>query len=262
VRFVSGVVVVCLAAACGYASVDGDPLTNPISQPRRSLDAGTDAEGDGGTNQPIASTDAGMDAMVAPPETCNVNDLALCFAFEGKVSDQSAAPIVPLVIANVTFAPGKAGKAAVFGADSALRFAPNASFELPAAAATIEAWIKRENVGADAVVFDDDGRFSLTINAAGSVWCKSSGGALVGLKAVPVDQWAHVACVIDGGTMRVYVNGVEDVSGPGAIGSAPELAAAIGGNSPDGEPFLGLIDSFRVFRVARTPAQIAAAAAP
>ena len=34
----------------------------------------------------------------------------------------------------------------------------------------------------------------------------------------------------------------------------------VGGNAPSGEPFVGAIDSFRVFKVARTPAQIAAAA--
>jgi hypothetical protein len=261
VRFVSALAVaVCLVAACGYASVEGDLPGDPVNLPRRSTDAG--AIEDTGSTAPVPVVDAGTDANKVPsPETCAVNDLALCFAFEGNATDQSASPLAPIVIANVTFVPGKAGQAASFTADSAMRFAPSSVFELPPTA-TIEAWIKRQNAGADAVVFDDDGRLSLTINAAGNVWCKSSGGAVTGKKIVPVGQWAHVACVVDGAAMRAYLDGVEEAAGPGAVGSSPDSAAAIGGNSPDGEPFLGLIDSFRVFRVARTPAQIAAAAVP
>ncbi|MDF2698324.1 MAG: hypothetical protein K0S65_6708 [Labilithrix sp.] len=247
-----------MLVACGYAAVDGDPLQSSVDLPSRAFDAGTEEASSPVTSDPTPATDGG-DAAAAST-TCAGPDLALCFAFDGNTVDQSAAKLTPDVVANISFAPGKAGQAASFVATSALRFAPNAAFELPAGAATIEAWIKRQNAGADAVVFDDDGRFSLTINAAGNVWCKSSGGAITGGTVVPVDQWAHVACVIDAGTMRAYLNGNEDASGPGAVGSSPTSPAAIGGNSPDGEPFLGLIDSFRVFRSARTPAQIAAAA--
>ena len=64
------------------------------------------------------------------------------------------------------------------------------------------------------------------------------------------------------GKLHAYLDGVDVGSGPGAIGSAPTLGAAVGGNSPDGEGFLGLIDSMRVFRVARTAAEISATAKP
>jgi len=202
-----------------------------------------------------------VDSGPAPSRACNAGELAFCFTFEGTSDDVSPIGLKPETVTNVTFAPGRENQAASFSATSALRFAPNAAFELPANA-TIEAWIKRMNTGTDSVVVDIDGRFSLTIDAAGNLLCKSSGGAATAIKLVPVEQWAHVACVVDAGTLRAYLDGVEIASGPGAIGSAPTLGAAVGGNSPDGEPYLGLIDSLRVFRVARTPAQITEAAKP
>lgn len=193
---------------------------------------------------------------------CAVNDLALCLTFEGSSVDQSTAPIQAAEASGLDYVPGKQGQGARFGSQSALRFGPNIVFDLPAGAATIEAWIKRASSTEDAVVFDDDARFSLTINAAGQVWCKSSGGAITGARVVPVEQWAHVACVIEGGTMRAYVDGALDASGPGAVVSSPSSPAAVGGNAPSGEPFVGVIDSLRVFRVARSPADIALAAKP
>lgn len=202
-----------------------------------------------------------VDSGPTPSKACNVSELAYCFTFEGSTDDVSPNGLKPATAIGVTFAPGRENQAASFTAASALRFAPNASFELPANA-TIEAWIKRQNTGTDAVVLDDDGRFSLTIDAAGNLLCKSSGGAATAIKLVPIEQWAHVACVVDAGTLRAYLDGIEISSGPGAIGSAPTLGAAVGGNSPEGEPYLGLIDSLRVFRVARTPAQITEAAKP
>lgn len=247
-------------AACGYASVEGDPIEESIRPSSASrLDAGSDAK----SVAPEAPTapDAGLDAKAAST-TCTASDLVMCFRFEGNTSDQSAAPLTPATATGITFVTGKEEQAGRFTASSALRFAPNPAFDLPANAATVEAWINRENTGADAVVFDDDERLSLTINAAGRLWCKSSGGAVIGATVLPVNQWLHVACVVDGGTMKAYLNGAVDGQGSGAIASRPAAAAAIGGNSPDGEPFVGAIDSFRVFRSARTAAEIAAAAKP
>ena len=248
------------ASACGYASLGGDPLDDGrIDLPSR---GGADADTDGSDEEPIDPIADAGDGDVKPlSTTCAVAGLVLCYRFEDKVLDESLEPLTPAVAGGITFVDGKEGRAALFTTASALRFAPNPAFELPNDGATIEAWIKRENIGADAVVFDGDGRFSLTINAAGNVWCKSGGGAVTGTTVVPTNDWAHVACVIEAGTPRAYMNGVVDAEGAGAVGTNPTLGAAIGGNSPEGEPFVGAIDSFRVFRSARSAAEIAAAAA-
>ena len=81
-----------------------------------------------------------------------------------------------------------------------------------------------------------------------------SGGKVI------ADQWAHVACVVDGTRVHVYLDGIALAASTGSILSNPTLSAALGGNAPSGEPFVGAIDSFRMFRVARTTAEIAAAA--
>jgi concanavalin A-like lectin/glucanase superfamily protein len=248
--------------ACGYPSVDGDAL--PRSPPARSLaeDAGS---GDGATPlpEPSPADGGGGDADAgAPSKTCASPDLVLCLTFEGAVVDQSPAPLTPAELQNVGFVGGKEGQAGSFNATSAIRFAPNAAFDLPGSG-TIEAWVKRSaEPNPSAVVFDDDMRLSLTIAENGTVLCKSSGGAVQGTTPVPVEQWAHVACVVGNGTMHAYLNGSVDASGAGAVASSPAAGAAAGGNSPSGEPFLGAIDSLRVFRVARSTNEIVAAAKP
>jgi len=257
--------VVLLLAACAADAVTGNKV-------RRNPQAGDDDDdavvvGDAGPgpdidpNTGVAKPVPAADSGPPPPVICTVPNLALCFAFEGNPNDQSPNLLRPTTVSSLVYVVGRENQAAAFGAGSAMVFAPNPVFELPANA-TVEAWVKRQAIASSSVVFDDDGRFSLTINAAGNVLCKSSGGAVAGTKAVPIETWAHVACVVDTGTVRAYLDGAEVGAAPGAIGSAPTLGAAVGSNSPDGEGFLGLIDSMRVFRVARTAAEISAAAKP
>ena len=187
---------------------------------------------------------------------CSEPDLVLCFGFEGAIVDGSPNGLVPAVT-GVSFVPGKLGQAGSFGAASAMTFGASPAFEVTAA--TIEAWVKlAPNPPGDGVIFDDDNRASLTIMADGTLLCKPD--AVPSAGKVVVDQWAHVACVFDGANVRAYVNGTEVGVGVGVIPSSPASTAALGGNAPSGEPFVGAIDSFRAFKVARTPAQIAAAA--
>lgn len=247
--------------ACGTPDANGTPLMS-----------GRGGEGDADDSSEMPSEDVlpvqggGSIGPNAAPSgaPCASSDLTLCLTFEDSTADGSSTQLQPTMTAGIGFVVGKEGKGAAFQPGSAFLFAPSAAFDLPADAATIEAWITRTPTGADAVVFDDDERFSLTIDATGHVWCKSSGGAVVGATLVPTAKWVHVACVIDKGAMRAYVNGVVDAIGTGAVGKAvsPTAAAAVGGNSPSGEPFSGTIDVLRVYRVARTPEEIAASAKP
>jgi hypothetical protein len=245
------------AASCGAPSIDDDELVTGIPLPDRSAgDPTTDAAAET-TSAPPA--DSAPDAAVDAPTQaalCGAPDLVLCFGFEGAVVDGSPNALVP-AISGVSFVPGKSGQAGLFGPLSAVTFGASPAFELTAA--TIEAWVNlAANPPGDGVIFDDDNRASLTILADGTLLCKPTGVPSAG--KVAVGQWTHVACVFDGANVRAYVNGVEVGSGAGVIASSPASTAALGGNAPSGEPFVGAIDSFRVFKVARSPAQIAAAA--
>lgn len=255
----AGLAALSLVTACGGPDVLGDPLGSALPDRLPESDAGAEAGAQRDAGAPPPPVDAGVDAA-ATSTLCKAPDLAVCFPFESSVTDMSPNAIAPAA-SNVTFTAGKHGTAASFGATSSVTIGANAAFET--AAATMEAWIKRSAAGAaaDGVIFDADARYSLTITAAGAVLCKTSGGLVSG-GAITNDLWTHVACVVGGGTVRAYVNGAEVASAAGSVASSPTSAHAIGGNSPSGEPFLGAIDSLRIFRAARSAAEIAAAAAP
>ena len=245
---------------CGSPSVDEDLAVGLPDRvvPEAVVEGGRDGASPPDVDAAPPPKDAGADTSAATQAAllCGASDLALCFAFEGAVEDHSPSALKPTV-SGVSFAPGVTGQAALFNAASFVRFAASPSLELTTA--TIEAWVKlAPNPTGDGVIFDDDNRASLTILANGTVLCKPNGAA-INAKVV-VDQWTHVACVFDGANAHLYVSGFAVGSGPGVIGSSPTSTAAVGGNAPSGEPFVGAIDSLRVFRVARTPAQIAAAA--
>lgn len=258
------------AGACAAPSIEGDDFDIAPPRPRapdptRTTDGTVPPPTRPTTPSPTDSTDGGADATAdadagpAPGVVlCSAPDLVLCFPFEGSVVDKSTKAINPAQVSNVSFIAGKDGLAGSFDKTSVVHFAPNAAFDTKLA--TIEAWVKlAPGATGDGVIFDADGRFSLTIEPDADVKCKSSTTAVV-VGKVAVDSWSHAACVFDGAKVRVYIDGVERENAAGTIGSSPGSAAAIGGNSPSGEPFVGAIDSLRVFEVARTAAEIATAA--
>jgi chitodextrinase len=81
----------------------------------------------------------------------------------------------------------------------------------------------------------------------------------VGVTAVPVDTWTHLAATYDGTTLRLHVNGVEAGSRPvsGALVTSTG-ALRIGGNSIWGEFFQGQIDEVRIYSRALSAAEIQA----
>ena len=76
---------------------------------------------------------------------------------------------------------------------------------------------------------------------------------------MPLNAWTHVALTYDGTTMQLYVNGVLAASQArtGSI-QASSNPLWIGGNSPYGEYFQGLIDEIRIYNRALTQAEIQA----
>jgi uncharacterized protein (DUF1800 family) len=123
--------------------------------------------------------------------------------------------------------------------------------------------------------FDGDpwARYQLSLHGDGDqkgrvVFMIASGGAgsgawLTSPEALPVGRWSHVAAVLDGSTMRLYINGVQVAQRTGVAAPAPEPTArfAIGGavqrGGPSGAPnFDGSITQVRFWNVARSVTQI------
>jgi beta-glucanase (GH16 family) len=75
--------------------------------------------------------------------------------------------------------------------------------------------------------------------------------------SVPVNTWTHLAATYDGGTLRVYVNGVQTMSRAvtGALTTSTS-PLRIGGDAPWGQYVSGLIDEVRVYNRARTASEI------
>jgi chitodextrinase len=81
-----------------------------------------------------------------------------------------------------------------------------------------------------------------------------------GSTASPVNAWTHVALTYDGSVLRLYVNGVQAASTPasGTVQTTPD-PLWIGGNSPYGEYFQGLIDEARVYNRALSASEVQSA---
>lgn len=223
-------------------------------------DARVDADGAPADGAPADAPPDG--APDGPPALafCDAagGDLIACFEFEGSGADGSPNDLDATLTA-VTFVTGQVGMAAHIEGTATITLAESAL--LAPTALTLEAWIRPAQLpatGARMGIADNEGQWGLFLQPAGAL----QGVGLTAQAAIAPGVWTHVALTYDG-TTRMYAAGVE--VGASAGGGAPLPASgtqgtSLAGNNPSGSPLLGEIDQVRLFRVARTPAQICAAA--
>jgi glucose/arabinose dehydrogenase/chitodextrinase len=161
---------------------------------------------------------------------------------------------------------GRFGNALSFnGTNSLVRVADSASLDLTTAM-TLSAWIEptaSQSGWRTILQHETDAYFLNASNSDGPL--RPSGGGtlggntqyLSGPSANPVNAWTNVALTYDGATLRLYINGTQ-VSSRAATGAIQTTNSPlwIGGNSPYGEYFQGLIDEARVYNRALTQAEI------
>jgi Concanavalin A-like lectin/glucanases superfamily/Domain of unknown function (DUF1929)/Bacterial Ig domain len=164
---------------------------------------------------------------------------------------------------------GRNGRALSFNGTSNWVTVPDAAGLRLSTGMTLEAWVRpaantgwrtvlmKERPGGmsyDLYGFDNSGRPPAVYGNYGGTDVSASGGT-----ALALNTWTHLAGSYDGTTMRLYVNGVQVATKArtGALTSSTS-ALRIGGNSPWGEYFAGLIDDVRVYNRALTPAEITA----
>ncbi len=208
--------------------------------------------------------DTNPDAGPVKSDPCAAAQLTACFTFEDSVTDAKGA-LVAEEVTNVAFITGKLGKAARFGTGEGSRVRFTASDAVATADVTVEAFVKLDpTFSQEATVFDVNQRYVMTIEADGRLLCGSNGGAARG-NQVAIDKWVHVACVFGGGAVIAYVDGAPGQTSGSFTGMPPSAPAIseLAADTPDGtRPFFGAIDNLRVFSVARTPTEIAAAVKP
>jgi hypothetical protein len=220
-----------------------------------------------GEENPDAATDGPMTvdgAADGPPPApfCDTGDptLRLCLAFDGDAIDGSPSANTVTTTA-VGYAAGMVGQAVVV--DGASRLDIGETPALDVAHITMEAWINVTLPGAGrSGIVDNNGQYGFFILSTGDLRCTPA--AAVQVPAVITNAtWIHVACTYDGTTEIVYVNGVSvgtSVS-TGDISIAGAQGTSIAGDNPPGpDRLVGMIDQFRIYSEARTPAQICEAA--
>jgi hypothetical protein len=202
---------------------------------------------------------------VTPSTLCDADDVDLvaCWDFVGAdlgtVDDLSMYGNHATAV-NVTVEASPLGQALRVGDASAVT-APDSPSLDTSPTFTIEAWVLLDSVPSASPfgIFDNEGQYSLTVFDNG-YRCNASNPIVTDI--VPTTGvWTHVACVHDGSSLTVYVDGVVTAS----IGCTPPGTAniepiAIGDNVPNFDlPLDGLLDALRVWRIPRSPEQICAA---
>lgn len=241
-------------------------------QPTAGRNDGTGASsttGDGGLADTTAAGSSSSDGDGGTFVLCDPADpeLRACYDFAGvgggTLTDLSSHGNHGTAL-GVAVEAGPFGEAARFSVDAEVAVPDSASLDITLPF-SFEAWIWIDALpgsGRQGII-DKNGQYSLLVFAATGLRC-GGGQALAFSPNVPLGQWVHVACVHDGTEHAIWVDGQLVASEPGTTpaNTANTGPTAIGDTSPlFEEPLAGMIGAVRVWGVALSPNQIAAAAA-
>ena len=246
--------------ATAYSDTGLSPSTTYRYQVRA-----VDASGNlGGYSTPAEATTT--DAPPTPP------GLVGAWAFDegaGTTTADASGRGNPGTLTGATWTTlGRYGNALSFnGSNSVVRVADSASLDLTTAM-TLSAWIRptvSQSGWRTIMQRQTDSYFLNASNSDGPL--RPSGGGTFGTSttyvsgptANPVNAWTHVALTYDGATQRLFVNGTQAATRAttGTI-QTTDNPLWIGGNTPYGEYFTGLIDEVRVYNRALTQTDIQA----
>lgn len=226
--------------------------------------------------------DTGMPPLEDAPDTapgapfCDRSDIHIiaCYEFENTTDNESMYPL-STTPSEVAFQGGMIGfgQALQLSDTSTVQIAETMSLDLQQF--TVEAWLDPSPPSAmiikqNVTVVNNPGQYGMFIGVGGAPYCAYVTDALptpiihaVGQTALPVNQWTHVACVYDGTTLALYVNGsfvIDDRTGARVVTSSM-LGTGIGSDMVAKDAvnhYDGLIDNLRILSAARTKAQICA----
>ncbi|MEV8513211.1 LamG-like jellyroll fold domain-containing protein [Dactylosporangium sp. NPDC051484] len=162
---------------------------------------------------------------------------------------------------------GRFGGALKFnGSSDAVKVPSSASLNL-SAELTLAAWVKpaasqqgwrtimqKEN---EAWFLDASSGAGPLRPAGGVTGANNTNAIVTGPTASPLNQWTHVAMTYNGTALKLYVNGTQVATNPksGALQQTSN-PLSIGGNTPYGEYFAGLLDDVRVYNRALSDTEL------
>lgn len=157
---------------------------------------------------------------------------------------------------NLKYDVGVVGQAASFDKTVQVAIGNGAPWDI--SQYTVELWYYQKSYSTGRMgLFDSDNRLGMFVYGQGDLRCSRSPDIVVTVPGMPLGAWNHVACVFDGMTLSMYVNG--ELKGTVI---APAITnggtTAIGSNAPSGDYFDGLIDNVRVWNVAHSAAEVCA----
>lgn len=279
------------AGLTGCFTDDGPQLTGNASAPTTSASEGSTSAGEAtttstgeSTTEPATTTTTTTTADTegttgdAPPivRTCpNVDELVLCYEFEdgwdaGYLHDGSATAHHGLMD-SVTRVVGHAGSAAALTESSSL-YTPydEQVFQRFNGAFTIAAWIHPEpgTLSGARGVIEREGLVILGINGNGETYqvlCNSVQATLPLLSKTELfpAAWNHVACVFDGATYSLWINGKLDSEAAADIVVLSNDPIRFGNDGLTPSPataLVGMIDELQLWEIALKDAALCVAA--
>jgi hypothetical protein len=246
---------VAVVAGCGRVGFD----------PRDGAsDATTGDNGANGDSGQMIDMPSGAGAPCDAADT----DLVLCLRLDGDLLDRSSYANHATSPGVVVYGSGRLGGALQHDAATEIRVPEGGTLEV-ASAFTIEMWIYIASLPATrSMLFDRNGEigWSFTPTDVNIVINTTlTQGVVSQPMTLPTLVWQYVAVTYDGNTMQLWIDGAARgaTTAGGAVQTGTTEAPRLGGNAggPPADAVEGAIDHVRVWRIARTPAQIACAAA-
>lgn len=180
------------------------------------------------------------------------SDLLACFAFDASTTDGSSFGVTPATAA-LAFGPGVEGSALLLFAGTSFVLPDANSYDPPDL--TFEMWVAPALLPVTrAGLIDKDGQLGVFLQANGSVTCA---GAATPAGTFAVGDWHHVAYVIGGAAVQLYVDGVEAASTGRVAPNTGGDGVHLGENGPGGDDqLLGRVDRFRVWQRIRNTTEL------
>ena len=152
-------------------------------------------------------------------------------------------------------------------ADNLVRYFDQSGFRIPDVfdkglkQATIEYWLKPDTMNAAfQQVGPGWGSFAITATSSNQIragWTNASSGRVTSaVQAIKVDKWNHIAVVLDGYNLKLYINSKLEgnLTTANKSGLPPMTNFDFGG---EGHFMYGFLDDVRIWKTARTAEQIA-----